>query len=551
MRKIEKKGYVLYFNDDPTCFDIDITPGVETVELGYESGLCTIELLECKKTFPNVTKLVIDESVVLISLSNRLFPNVRWVESRTEQYKSGPYLVSKKFSDKKYDTLENTFCLRKDEVVNLEGIKTLKDGCLDGCESLNFINTEAVRYVTEESFEGSSVYNQPAQKSGCVMVGSILLKTNSSAEKLEIPKEATVTIHNMDLANVKEIRIHNLEILVEIRFEMLETIIITQDMHSDVSKLENTSMFNQIKNIEVEDGNEMYSSIDGVLYNKDKTILYRFPNSRSGEFRVPDGIKTIGSKAFAFSKVNKVMLPDSLLNIENSAFMKCEDLEYIDFGNGITNIGDNEDDSLMFYGCTALKNVMFPSQIKAIGYGIFFFSGLENIILNEGLEYIGNAAFDHTNIKQICIPKSVKKMSRSALSGIPKVFFKTDSGRLPYGILKALLVYSNSKNAGIQVYINDRLIYLSNRNYGKIQNKLTVTELEKYAKEKAKRFADRLVDLEDWNELRILLECNYLTFEDAENLIHKITDDIVMRSYLLDYCKKKKEEEQQVDNLKL
>jgi hypothetical protein len=50
---------------------------------------------------------------------------------------------------------------------------------------------------------------------------------------------------------------------------------------------------------DVADGNTAYCSIDGVLYDKAKTMLIRYPSAKNGEITIPETVTTIGASAFA------------------------------------------------------------------------------------------------------------------------------------------------------------------------------------------------------------------------------------------------------------
>ena len=55
----------------------------------------------------------------------------------------------------------------------------------------------------------------------------------------------------------------------------------------------------RLENITVSPENKTYSSVDGVLFNKDKSELLAYPigNKRSS-YTIPDGVEKIGKKAF-------------------------------------------------------------------------------------------------------------------------------------------------------------------------------------------------------------------------------------------------------------
>lgn len=80
-----------------------------------------------------------------------------------------------------------------------------------------------------------------------------------------------------------------------------------------------------LKNIIVAEDNSMYSSIDGVLFNKDKSKLISFPRAKEvEEYIIPDSVKNIAGNAFwQCDKVKTVIIPENVLNIEEKAFHIC------------------------------------------------------------------------------------------------------------------------------------------------------------------------------------------------------------------------------------
>ncbi|MBQ1994965.1 MAG: leucine-rich repeat protein, partial [Clostridia bacterium] len=97
-----------------------------------------------------------------------------------------------------------------------------------------------------------------------------------------------------------------------------------------------------LKNINVEEGNSNYVSENGVLYNKDKTILICFPSQNSqSEFTIPDSVTTIGDYAFSScTSLTSVAIPDSVTAIGEYAFYYCIGLTSITIPDSITTIGN-------------------------------------------------------------------------------------------------------------------------------------------------------------------------------------------------------------------
>ena len=93
--------------------------------------------------------------------------------------------------------------------------------------------------------------------------------------------------------------------------------------------------------INVAADNRYYCSIDGVLFNKAKTELIRYPSGRQGEYAVPEGVTTIANTAFYVTpNLTKVTLPESVTNIGRDAFSDCYNLNNVTILNKAAQIGE-------------------------------------------------------------------------------------------------------------------------------------------------------------------------------------------------------------------
>ncbi len=83
-----------------------------------------------------------------------------------------------------------------------------------------------------------------------------------------------------------------------------------------------------LKMIEVNDNNQYYSSVDGVLYNKNKTILYLYPsNKEDSSFTILDSVKSIEYKAFQYNEhIESIILTENIKKIANKGFYQCLNL---------------------------------------------------------------------------------------------------------------------------------------------------------------------------------------------------------------------------------
>lgn len=168
----------------------------------------------------------------------------------------------------------------------------------------------------------------------------------------------------------------------------------------------------KLKSINVAPQNKNYCSVDGALYNKDKTTLILCP-CQKGSINIPSSVTRIAESAFReCSAIKSLTLPNSVEYMGSYVFQGCENLESITIPNSVKSMGD-----AVFRNCKKLKSITLPSGIKNIYYQTFrdCFS-LESVTLPEGLVYIAADSFlNCPNLKNIMIPKSVTQMSDSAL----------------------------------------------------------------------------------------------------------------------------------------
>lgn len=119
-----------------------------------------------------------------------------------------------------------------------------------------------------------------------------------------------------------------------------------------------------LKEINVtENGDGDFSSENGVLYNKDKTILLAYPVQKSDKsFTVPKSVTEIGLSAFCYNEYLEDIDLSNTEIIGNYAFEACPNIKSVKFSDNLKVVGTHA-----FIGNTSLMSVRLPENIETIG----------------------------------------------------------------------------------------------------------------------------------------------------------------------------------------
>ena len=174
-----------------------------------------------------------------------------------------------------------------------------------------------------------------------------------------------------------------------------------------------------LKEIKIDSENEALCDIDGVVFSKDKKILYLYPPGKDDEFySVPAQTEEIVEKAFADNKLKVLFIGKDVKNISLNAIYNKDTLEEITVhqGNGCYSSEEgvlfNKDKTELVYYPPGKSGGQYtvPESVKTIGeYAFYKNSNLSTITLPDGLERIESDAFRNaTKLSSLSIPKTVK-----------------------------------------------------------------------------------------------------------------------------------------------
>jgi len=228
-----------------------------------------------------------------------------------------------------------------------------------------------------------------------------------------------------------------------------------------------------LTSINVAENNPKYSSVDGVLFDKNQTVLFQYPASKpDSHYSIPDSVITVAQPAFKDcdnlmslsigeqvenlnsaindlenlsiltvsenngsyvseedvlfnkdkttlircldKKAGAYIIPDSVTSIGDSAFLGCSSLTSVTIPDSVTSIG-----SSAFYDCDSLTSVTIPDNVTSIGNSAFSScDSLTSVTIPDSVTSIGYNAFNGCkNLTSVTIPDSVTSIGSSAFNG--------------------------------------------------------------------------------------------------------------------------------------
>ena len=176
-------------------------------------------------------------------------------------------------------------------------------------------------------------------------------------------------------------------------------------------------------------GCKNYSVRDGVLFSKDGSVLYSYPSGlTSSTYAVPQGTRSIASEAFAandylsqvsfpsgFEKIcywafygtnlTSVTLPDSVTEVQEGVFEKCEQLASVRFSSGVKVLRDE-----VFSECPNLSSVTNTASIEQYGFWSFHnCTSLRAIKFGDKVKRIDSSTFDGCSVFTVDFPSYLTK----------------------------------------------------------------------------------------------------------------------------------------------
>lgn len=291
------------------------------------------------------------------------------------------------------------------------GIAQIPSVAFSGCGALiNLIIPDSVKEIGDRAFYNCSVLETVTLPSGMQRIGA---NAFSGTTLKSVTTDSAVIADGAFASGMLESVVLE-DGVTQIGADAFRGIFESVVIPSTVTQIATQTAFNStdLKTYEVSEDNQNFTSVDAVLYTKDKSVLWAVPvkwGEENSTFELPAEVSEIGEYAFSNNQtIQTVVMADGLKKIGTHAFASCGAVQEITLPASLEEIGDNA-----FSSCWALEKATIGPNVKELPEAMFEgCSSLSELTLSEGLVSIGNAAFENCeSLKTILLPNSLESVN--------------------------------------------------------------------------------------------------------------------------------------------
>lgn len=327
------------------------------------------------------------------------------------------------------------------------------------CISLTFIEIPSpVRKIGDNAFAHCNSLTDVTIPDGVEFIGENAFASCTSLASITIPNSVKkLGVKAFENCPIKELTTDNENFaLPEYYGSNIETIIVGNNVNS----INHLSLWgcSSLKTLMVEDGNQSFVSIDGVLYSKDRNKIIAYPVAKSNYFEIPAHVESLEEGAFASSIINHMIIPNNVKHIAKATFAYCPFLKSIEIPDSITCI-----ERSLFIGCSSLTSIKIPNSVTKIESNAFSYcSSLISINIPNSITCIGESAFyECHSLSSIVIPNGVQKIEEYTFYKCTSLISIVIPNSVEYICNSAFYYCSNLKELHLKHKHPENLWYIS------------------------------------------------------------------------------------------
>ncbi len=238
-------------------------------------------------------------------------------------------------------------CKNVQEIHLPETITKIGIGAFALCDNLNTVNIpDRVTEINDYTFKECYGLNEVSIPEGVTRIGQFAIS--------RIPI-TSVTLPD-SLLIIDEMAFQGCEYLTEITIP------------AGVTEIGDNAFEDcDIREFSVSSGNQFFTSVDGVLFDKDREELICYPKGKTeSSYTIPSETQRIAGSAFYESSLEEIQIPDTVKEIGKSAFNDCENLTSIVWPESASTI-----EPYTFGACFDLEYVTIPESVSSISDDAF------------------------------------------------------------------------------------------------------------------------------------------------------------------------------------